>query len=55
MKSVYFRPDSQEISLMPRDGMLVTGSNEGYEIAPPIDPGFTSALFSDTNSNVSIS
>jgi len=48
MKKEYIKPHSLEISLLPRDGMLLTGSNEGYEITPPFDSGISSSVFNDT-------
>lgn len=46
MKKLYRQPDIQVITLQPRDGVLVSASNEGY-IVNPIDPGFTPLLLID--------
>jgi len=32
MKSNYIKPDTLVISLLPREGLLITGSNQGYPV-----------------------
>lgn len=46
MKKLYRQPDIQVITLQPRDGVLVSASNEGYFV-DPVDPGFTPLLLMD--------
>lgn len=46
MKTLYLQPESCEVRLMPRDGLLLSGSNEGYSFNP-FDPGLNSSPFDD--------
>ena len=39
MKLKYIQPETQAISLLPKDGILLSGSNQGYTI-DSFDPGF---------------
>lgn len=40
MKQLYFKPETQVITLLPKDGLLLTGSNQGYTV-DPFNPGFS--------------
>lgn len=46
MKKKYLQPESQEVRIMPRDGLLLTGSNEGFAF-DPFDPGLNSTSIED--------
>lgn len=42
MKIPYQQPDTQVVTLFTRSGVLLTGSNEKYQV-DPFDPGFAPA------------
>lgn len=44
MKAIYKQPDVQVITLQPRDGVLVSASNEGFPV-DPFNPGFVCLFF----------